>query len=453
MTVREYIGARYVPLFSDPIQWDITLNYEPLTVVLNEGSSYVSRQAVPAGVSLDNDDYWILWADYNAQIEAYREEVALYNGRISDLEDGLPIADFDSTNTVKAAIDAVDSDVSDLEDALPIADFDSVNTVKAAIDAVESDVSDLEGVLPIADFDSVNTVKAAIDNADNEITKLQNRKTVYKYTPVCYLDAVNGDDDTAVISDRAYPFKTLNAAIEAAKALGNDYYFSFLNTGTYVLSYRIFVGSVVHFVIADEDTLTGTIVINMDSNIVGDLYFYSTHINACGTDLCNLIFNLGNRMLEIENGSLHSWHCTYNCQQVLLVQSYGNFRYDVFNCYVRTFYGALRISADSVINNQGSTQALYGMLSTIRIDGDVLGIKRNTSNPDIEAISVNSCRLLWNAGTYRGDATSGYTKFIDCRGTLLQMGTAFQALLDATCPNASNLTSYTLRMTTTVTIP
>lgn len=89
MTVREYIGARYVPIFADPIEWDNTNSYEPLTVVKHEGASYVSRQSVPEGIALDNTTYWILWADYNAQIEAYRREVQQFDARITANTEGV----------------------------------------------------------------------------------------------------------------------------------------------------------------------------------------------------------------------------------------------------------------------------------------------------------------------------------------------------------------------------
>lgn len=29
---RKYVGARYVPLFSDPLEWSNTRTYEPLTI-------------------------------------------------------------------------------------------------------------------------------------------------------------------------------------------------------------------------------------------------------------------------------------------------------------------------------------------------------------------------------------------------------------------------------------
>lgn len=81
--VRQYVGARYVPLFADPLEWSDTIGYEPLTVVLHEGNSYTSRQSVPVGIDIGNATYWAESGNYNAQIEAYRREVMAYDGRIT----------------------------------------------------------------------------------------------------------------------------------------------------------------------------------------------------------------------------------------------------------------------------------------------------------------------------------------------------------------------------------
>lgn len=80
MAVTQYIGARYVPIFADPAEWSSTKQYEPLTIVLHEGNSYTSRQFVPVGVDIDDTDYWAETGNYNAQVEAYRQEVL----RLSD---------------------------------------------------------------------------------------------------------------------------------------------------------------------------------------------------------------------------------------------------------------------------------------------------------------------------------------------------------------------------------
>ena len=86
MAVREYVGARYVPLFSDPLQWSNTQTYEPLTIVLNQGNSYTSRQFVPTGIDISNEDYWALTGNYNAQIEQYRQEVKQLGEDVDNLQ-------------------------------------------------------------------------------------------------------------------------------------------------------------------------------------------------------------------------------------------------------------------------------------------------------------------------------------------------------------------------------
>lgn len=76
--VTQYVGARYVPLFADPIEWDSTRAYEPLTIVLHEGNSYTTRQYTPAGIDIANEAFWAETGNYNAQVEQYRQEVARY---------------------------------------------------------------------------------------------------------------------------------------------------------------------------------------------------------------------------------------------------------------------------------------------------------------------------------------------------------------------------------------
>ena len=87
MATTQYIGARYVPLFADPIEWDKTKQYEPLTIVTNNGNSYTSKQFVPTGIDITNEEFWVLTGNYNAQIEQYRKEVTAYDGRITTAQD------------------------------------------------------------------------------------------------------------------------------------------------------------------------------------------------------------------------------------------------------------------------------------------------------------------------------------------------------------------------------
>ena len=85
-TVREYIGARYVPVFANPLEWSDTRGYEPLTIVLHQGNSYTSMQAVPTGIDIGNTAFWALTGNYNAQVEAYRAEVQQYQQTVTGFD-------------------------------------------------------------------------------------------------------------------------------------------------------------------------------------------------------------------------------------------------------------------------------------------------------------------------------------------------------------------------------
>ena len=62
--------------YANPIQWDITSQYEANTVVVDSnGNAYLSVQPVPSGVSLDRTEFWtkignfdVLWADVKKAI-------------------------------------------------------------------------------------------------------------------------------------------------------------------------------------------------------------------------------------------------------------------------------------------------------------------------------------------------------------------------------------------------
>ena len=81
--VRQYVGARYVPVFANPLEWSDTREYEPLTIVAYQGNSYTSMQYVPTGISIADTAYWALTGNFNAQVEAYRAEVRAFDDRIN----------------------------------------------------------------------------------------------------------------------------------------------------------------------------------------------------------------------------------------------------------------------------------------------------------------------------------------------------------------------------------
>ena len=67
-----YVGHRYVPkIFGE---WDNQNDYEGLSIVTHQGTSYTSKKRVPVGIDILNEEFWVVTGNYNAQVEEYRKE-------------------------------------------------------------------------------------------------------------------------------------------------------------------------------------------------------------------------------------------------------------------------------------------------------------------------------------------------------------------------------------------
>ena len=87
--IRQSIGPRIVPMFADPPEWSADKVYSPLTLVIHNGATYMSRRCVPANTALpDTDPFynesWVMVYDMNAQVAQYREEVAQLSQQVTD---------------------------------------------------------------------------------------------------------------------------------------------------------------------------------------------------------------------------------------------------------------------------------------------------------------------------------------------------------------------------------
>ena len=83
--VRQYVGARYVPKFANPVEWAADTSYEALTIVTFNNASYTSKVQVPptVGNPANNPKYWALTGNYNAQVEQYRQETETVSNNLT----------------------------------------------------------------------------------------------------------------------------------------------------------------------------------------------------------------------------------------------------------------------------------------------------------------------------------------------------------------------------------
>ena len=87
MSVRQYIGARYVTkiyensLDPSSAEWEAGVTYEPLTMVTYLNSSYLSKKEVPGAIGdpASNPSYWVVTGAYNGQILNLQNQIDAIN--------------------------------------------------------------------------------------------------------------------------------------------------------------------------------------------------------------------------------------------------------------------------------------------------------------------------------------------------------------------------------------
>ena len=169
----QYIGARYVPVFGrvneDSIEWDNSAPYEPLTIVLHQGNSYTSRQYVPAGVEITNEQYWANTGNYNAQVEQYRKEVAAYDGRITAAQN--------SANNAQSSADKAQSSADKANEKLSSIGVDTTEDgrgLKNKIERMDTDIATNKGIFNSWNINSIQDgIKAKNDFEENYLTKTE----------------------------------------------------------------------------------------------------------------------------------------------------------------------------------------------------------------------------------------------------------------------------------------
>ena len=138
-----YVGHRYVPKLMG--EWDNTKTYESLSIVQYKGNSFTSRQNVPIGIEITNEEFWVSTGNYNAQIENYRREVSENNTKVEnyhqEIFNSLTDIDGNTYETLTGRLQNFDNKFKDVNIFRNVLDYnvknDGTNTEQA--------LNDLEG--------------------------------------------------------------------------------------------------------------------------------------------------------------------------------------------------------------------------------------------------------------------------------------------------------------------
>lgn len=166
MSVREYIGARYVPLFADPIAWDNTQSYEQLTIVTHLGNSYTSKQPVPAGINISNTTYWAPTGNYNAQVEFYRQEVAQMRQTVAQTDAALRA---DVAQSISDMESSVAQSISDMESSVAQSISDMESSVASSISALQQSVAQTDAALRADVAQDISDLQTSVQQTDTQL--------------------------------------------------------------------------------------------------------------------------------------------------------------------------------------------------------------------------------------------------------------------------------------------
>ena len=108
MAVRQYVGARYVPIFDG--DYNSEKVYEPLTIVYYNNSSYTSRKTVPAGIVPTNSEYWALTGNFNGAISALTDRVEAAEDEIEAVSERYPRRRYFMPEAYGAVVNDIDVD-------------------------------------------------------------------------------------------------------------------------------------------------------------------------------------------------------------------------------------------------------------------------------------------------------------------------------------------------------
>ena len=236
-----YIGARYVPIFADPVEWDDEREYEPLTIVTHNGDCYTSKCYVPKGAQLPpypegQTKYWVKTSDYNGQFADLKktvldlsrlvEQFQKDNKDFTDLINGWneKVQQWETEMTAWGErLDAVESHITDLTASLN-AEIDRAKAAEqanaAAIAQETTDrkqaISELDAAYKAADAAEAQAREAG--DAANAAAIAQ--ETTDRKQAISELDAAYKAADTA-LSDRITANKTDIDALKAEQAIQN----------------------------------------------------------------------------------------------------------------------------------------------------------------------------------------------------------------------------------------
>lgn len=235
--MKDFINNNVIK-YADPIQWDITKQYEANTVVTDHnGNAYISSQPVPSGVALGNETYWSKIGNFDELFSKVKQAITPYDEGIGttataahavgDLvwQDDILIVVTRAMNAGDTYVIGSNCEVSSVNEELKKLVNNVTQMVTTAINGIQSDMTTLETNInnDMSELDSslrsfvTNTTSSLtqrIQNVENTIDSLEDK--YYIFIGDSFAGGWTPDGQTV-------PFPTL---FKNEKNIQNDHFFN-----------------------------------------------------------------------------------------------------------------------------------------------------------------------------------------------------------------------------------
>lgn len=260
MSVREYVGARYVPKFADPIDWQSDTSYEALTIVTYNKSSYTSKIPVPATVGnpAQNGEYWVLTGNYNAQTQEAIETANTAKEAAEAARDSMS----GEIEARKALIDK-DGDYTYVKGTMKYGSVNKLNDYFGKVGAVDNDGNSFNFLTAGTDIDKVGSTTAFVNVKDFGAVgdaHYYDKETNLYYSDPAYTTRPTNDVDAI---DKAINF-----------AVKNNIHIIYFPAGDYYVPNKKYITSEATYVFMGS---TGSSLV---SEGLTDGYFISVHATS-----------------------------------------------------------------------------------------------------------------------------------------------------------------------------
>ena len=229
--------------YADPIQWNITTQYEKNTVVIDPvtGSAYISSKPVPEGVGLNNEDYWniiftldvisankniTLRDDANNMLATFESEVddwLLWQGTLYIVTRAIDIGQsyVDGYNLDRYTVEKFLKDyISNLKEYID----DSIDTINTVIGSLENlNTSDKSNIVAAINevLTTINTLIGDLDDLDttdkDNVVDAINELVSSITTTVNNINGTIGNLSDLDTTDKSSVVAAINEVLEASK--------------------------------------------------------------------------------------------------------------------------------------------------------------------------------------------------------------------------------------------